>query len=104
MVKTEMVRARVTPELKRSAEGIFNTIGLNPSQAIVLFYKQVELHNGLPFEVKAPVYKLDNFAKASEAEYDAKLERGYQSAITGHGRSIASARADFRRRHANRIG
>lgn len=99
MIKTETVRARVTPELKRSAESVFNAIGLNPSQAIVLFYKQVELHQGLPFEVKLPNYELDNGAKMTDAEYDAKLEPGYRSAAAGRTRALSSAHADFRRRH-----
>ena len=104
MVKTETVRARVTPDLKRTAESIFGAIGLNASQAIVLFYKQVELHNGLPFDVKLPKYRLDNAAKMSDAEYDAKLEAGYRSAVTGRSRTLASARADFRRRHSRGDG
>lgn len=100
MVKTETVRARVTPELKRSAECVFNAIGLNPSQAIVLFYKQVELHQGLPFEVRLPTYKLDNAAKMTDVEYDAKLEPGYRSAVSGRARALSAAHADFCRRHS----
>ncbi len=100
MIKTETVRARVTPKLKRSVESVFNAIGLSPSQAIVLFYKQVEIHQGLPFEVKLPNYKLDNAAKLTDSEYDAKLEPGYRSAIAGRTRSISAAHADFCRRHS----
>lgn len=100
MIKTETVRARITPKLKRSAESVFNAIGLNPSQAIVLFYKQVELHQGLPFEVKLPSYKLENAAKLTDSEYDAKLEPGYRSALAGRTRSVSTAHDDFRRRHA----
>lgn len=55
MVKTEVVRARIAPNLKNSAEGIFASLGLNVSQAITLFYRQVELRNGLPFDVSLNV-------------------------------------------------
>lgn len=54
MAKTEMIRARVEPELKNEAEEVFSVLGLSPTQAITLFYKQVTLHNGLPFEVRVP--------------------------------------------------
>ena len=54
MSKTEMIRARVEPELKENAETVFQTLGLSPTQAITLFYKQVTLHHGLPFEVRIP--------------------------------------------------
>jgi len=54
MNKTAMVRARITPELKNNAEGIFHKLGLNTTQAITIFYKQVELCNGLPFDIVVP--------------------------------------------------
>jgi len=54
MPKTEMIRARVEPELKHEAEEVFATLGLSATQAITLFYKQVSLHHGLPFDVKIP--------------------------------------------------
>ena len=54
MAKTEMIRARVEPELKREAEDLFSALGLSTTEAITLFYKQVTLHQGLPFAVKIP--------------------------------------------------
>ena len=54
MSKTETVRARIEPGLKSKAEYVFRKLGLTPTQAIRLFYKQVELRNGLPFDVALP--------------------------------------------------
>ncbi len=54
MSKTATIRARVEPSLKHHVEQIFDKLGLNATQAINLFYKQVELNNGLPFELKVP--------------------------------------------------
>ena len=54
MAKTEMIRARVEPELKRQAEELLAELGLSATEAIRLFYKQLTLHRGLPFEVKIP--------------------------------------------------
>jgi DNA-damage-inducible protein J len=54
MAKTTTVRARITPALKECAENVFRELGLNPTQAITLFYKQVELRHGLPFDVVIP--------------------------------------------------
>ena len=54
MAKTDMIRARVEPELKRGAEVVFKALGLSPTEAITLFYKQVTLRRGLPFAVKIP--------------------------------------------------
>ncbi len=54
MSKTATVRARLEPELKERAETIFHRLGLNATQAITLFYKQVELREGLPFDIAIP--------------------------------------------------
>ena len=54
MPKTETIRARVEPSLKQEAEAVLGALGLSPTEAITLFYKQVTLHHGLPFEVKIP--------------------------------------------------
>ncbi len=54
MSKTEMIRARVEPDLKHDAEAVFSALGLSPTEAITLFYKQVTMHHGLPFEVRIP--------------------------------------------------
>ncbi len=54
MQKSETIRARVEPHLKAQTEAIFSELGLSSSQAINLFYKQVTLNNGLPFDVRLP--------------------------------------------------
>lgn len=53
-MKTAMIRARMEPGLKNEAELVLAEIGLSPAEAIRLFYKQVSLHKGLPFEVRIP--------------------------------------------------
>ena len=54
MAKTATIRARVEPPLKAQAEGIFRELGLSATEAITLFYRQVVLRQGVPFEVRIP--------------------------------------------------
>ena len=54
MAKTEMIRARIEPGLKHQAEELFSQLGLSATEAITLFYRQVTLHRGLPFDVRVP--------------------------------------------------
>jgi DNA-damage-inducible protein J len=54
MNKSSTIRARIEPDLKEKAEHIFRKLGLTTTQAIMLFYRQVELRNGLPFDVVIP--------------------------------------------------
>ncbi|MGA7490451.1 MAG: type II toxin-antitoxin system RelB/DinJ family antitoxin [Xanthobacteraceae bacterium] len=54
MGKTETIRARVEPALKRDAEAVLKKLGLTSSEAITLFLAQVKLTKGLPFPVHLP--------------------------------------------------
>ena len=54
MSKSAMIRARMEPGLKEDAEQVLAEIGLTPTEAIRLFYRQVSLQGGLPFEVRVP--------------------------------------------------
>ena len=64
MAKTETVHTRVTPEIKRKADSVFESIGLTTSQAIALFLTAAVNHNGLPFELTAPSEADQDFAFA----------------------------------------
>lgn len=54
MSKISTVRARIEPHLKDEAECVFHELGLSTTQAIRLFYYQVKLRHGLPFDVVIP--------------------------------------------------
>jgi DNA-damage-inducible protein J len=52
--KTSTVRARLDPKLKEETELIFNQLGISTTDAIRIFFTQVKLNQGLPFEMKVP--------------------------------------------------
>ncbi len=54
MSKDAFIRARTDARLKEKVEGIFARLGLNTSDAINLFFHQVEIQGGLPFDVRIP--------------------------------------------------
>jgi DNA-damage-inducible protein J len=54
MAKTEFVRARIEPTLKRNVEQVLAQLGLTTTEAITLFFRQMELRKGLPFPVELP--------------------------------------------------
>lgn len=64
MSKTTMIHARVESDLKTDTEKIFKKLGLSTTEAITVFFSQVRLRKGLPFEVKIPnKTTLDTFRK-----------------------------------------
>ena len=53
-MKTEMVRARVSSELKHESEVILSELGMSMSNAIRIFLSQVRLRHEFPVELKVP--------------------------------------------------
>ena len=76
MAKSANLYARIEPEVKEQAETILNALGIPASNAITIFYKQIILHNGLPFDVKLPDHPLDISHMTSE-QFQTELEKGY---------------------------
>ena len=67
--KDAMIRARTTPRLKKHAEKVLDHLGLTPSEAINLFYRQVCLRRGLPFAVEIPnETTVETFRKTNRGE------------------------------------
>ncbi|RLT40355.1 MAG: type II toxin-antitoxin system RelB/DinJ family antitoxin [Chloroflexi bacterium] len=54
MSKSAVISTRIEPGLKESVEQVFARLGLTTTQAITLFFRQVELQQGLPFTIKLP--------------------------------------------------
>jgi len=54
MAKTGYINARVEPKLKKEAEKVLRSVGVNTSDAVSMFLRQVVLQEGLPFEVRVP--------------------------------------------------
>lgn len=53
-MKSATISSRIQPELKAEAEGILEKLGLSPTEAIRMFYSQIALRRGLPFDVVIP--------------------------------------------------
>lgn len=53
-MKTAVIHARIEPRTKRDAEDVLHNIGISPTEAIRIFYRQITLRRGLPFAVAIP--------------------------------------------------
>jgi DNA-damage-inducible protein J len=51
MARTAMIHARIEPDLKSAVEDVLHNLGLTTTEAIKLFFRQVQMRNGLPFAV-----------------------------------------------------
>ncbi len=66
-MKTAAVHSRIEPGLKDSAERILKKLGLSPTEAIRIFYSQITLRNGLPFDLHVPNDETIRVLKDSKA-------------------------------------
>jgi len=53
-MKTAIIHARIEPDIKRQAEVVLHKLGLSPTEAIRVFYRQITLMHGLPFPLNLP--------------------------------------------------
>lgn len=94
--KSANVYARIEPDVKEQAESILTALGIPASNAINMFYKQIILNRGLPFDVKIPTSPV-NIDKISEEELNAELEKGYADVAAGKTKPVRQAFADIRK-------
>ena len=84
MAKTANLYARIEPELKEQAESILASLGIPASSAINMFYKQIILQRGLPFDVKLPQgMKPLNERMLTQGQMNAELQKGYDDVAAG---------------------
>ena len=53
-MKTASVHVRIKEDTKEQAEAILGELGISRTVAIEMFYRQIILNNGIPFEVAIP--------------------------------------------------
>ena len=74
------------------------TLGISVSSAINMFYKQIILQQGIPFDVKLPKAP-ENSAKWSKERLDAELEKGYNDMLKGRTRPAAKVLSDVKKKY-----
>ena len=83
MANTSVVYARIDSDLKENAEGILSQLGITPSSAIQMFYSQILLNKGVPFELKLPEAKITAIGGMNRQQIDAELQKGIDSLNRG---------------------
>ncbi len=97
MANTSAVYTRMDTALKNNAESILSQLGISPSSAIQMFYSQIVLHRGLPFEAKLPAAKPVAIGNLTREELDGELKKGVASLREGRVYSADEVDAMFER-------
>ena len=96
--KSANIYARIEPDIKKQAEDILSSLGVSASSAINMFYKQIILKKGIPFDVTLNTRPVD-ISLMSEEELSAELEKGYNQIAEGKVRSAKEAFADLYKKY-----
>ncbi len=96
MAKTANLYARIEPEIKNQAESILEALGIPVSNAINMFYKQIILQRGIPFEVKLPAFPVPDMSELTKEQLKAEIEKGFADAAAGRVTPAADVFAKLR--------
>lgn len=92
--KTANVNVRIQEDVKTKAEQILESMGISRATAIDMFYRQIIMHNGIPFPVTIP-RELPAYDELSEADFNALMSTGYLQALTGNSYSVDEVFSEY---------
>lgn len=78
--KSANLYVRIEPDVKEQAEHILSALGISSSSAINMFYKQIILRRGIPFDVSLP---MPDVSAMSREELDREIQKGYDDVLDG---------------------
>ena len=66
---TTTINAKIDSDTKDAAKGVLRSLGLNMSEAITLFFKQIVYTQSIPFDIRLPnKTTADTFNKTDAGE------------------------------------
>ena len=79
MAKTDTLHIRIEPRVKAKAEETLNELGLSIADAINVFLKQVILNEGIPFEIRKPIFNKETIQAIEDTKNSKNLSRTFDS-------------------------
>ena len=83
MPKTSSVFTRVEPELKEKVERVLDSLGIPMANAINMFFHQIVIHNGIPFELRLPQSTVPDYSMITAEQFNEEIGRGIASMEAG---------------------
>ena len=99
MAKTANLYARIEPDVKDQAEAILSALGIPVSNAINMFYKQIILQRGIPFEMKLPKDAVLDIRTVTDEQMNAELEKGFADLQAGKTRPAKAVFDELRKEY-----
>lgn len=82
-MSTTPIYARIDTDLKNEAEDVLSKLGITPTSAISMFYKQLVLRHGMPFDLNLDEHKPLDITFMSEDQIDKEIMKGVEDIEKG---------------------
>ena len=79
MSKTTSMNIRIEPSLKKQVEEILTDLGMNISDAVTIYFKQIVLTDSIPLQIKRPKFNKETLKAIKEADEIMKHPENYKS-------------------------
>ena len=79
MSKTTSMNIRIEPNLKKQVEEILTDLGMNISDAVTIYFKQIVLTDSIPLQIKRPKFNKETLEAINEADEIMKKPENYKS-------------------------
>ena len=79
MAKTSSMNIRIEPNLKKQVEEILEDLGMNISDAVTIYFKQIVLTDSIPLQIKRPKFNKETLEVIKEADEIMKHPENYKS-------------------------
>ena len=79
MSKTSSMNIRIEPDLKKQVEEILKDLGMNISDAVTIYFKQIVLTDSIPLQIKRPKFNKETQEAINEADEIMKNPKDYKS-------------------------
>ena len=100
MSNTSAVYARIDAQLKQQAESILSQLGISPSGAVQMLYRQIVLQRGMPLDLHLPPERPLAADSLNREELDAVLKAGVESLKSGKTYTSQEVRAQMAKEYA----
>ena len=95
--KTANLSVRIEPDIKEEAEKILSELGISASMAINMFYKQIILQHGLPFDLELLIEPPLDISTLTPEQFNREMEKGYRDIQEGRVMPFDEFMAEFRK-------
>ena len=79
MSKTTTMNIRIEPNLKKEVEEVLTDLGMNISDAVTIYFKQIVLTDSIPLQIKRPEFNKKTLEAIKEADEIMKHPDDYKS-------------------------